>query len=230
MKMKKIKIVFVFLTVLMSWVGLQAFGQSRINNSDVNKFKVYTISGVTLPYTDVQASEPGYSAGLGISFTSFDVFEISADIQKGLLQEGHKKTSALGGARYKNDFINGSLVLKVVPIHFLSEYYKELKEYLNISIGGGVSLIKSDVDAIDIPMEGIGMVGNYNRIDVLFPIEISYSIPVYKSLNGNSVTLGVNYRYYYSTTDYLDGYKPTVTANEHYDVFSQTSLTVNFSF
>lgn|SRR5690554_4486982 len=227
--MKKASVVIAFLSIMLVFVQFQA--NAQVGNTFENSFiKVYGTVGATFPYTDVQTTEVGYTAGVGLAFTPLAYIEIAADIQKGLLQEGHKTTSPLGGAQYKNDFINGSLVLKVVPIHFLSEYYKELKEYLNISIGGGVSLIKSDVDAIDIPMEGIGMVGNYNRIDVLFPIEISYSIPVYKSLNGNSVTLGVNYRYYYSTTDYLDGYKPTVTANEHYDVFSQTSLTVNFSF
>src|SRR5690554_2948757 len=202
--MKKASVVIAFLSIMLVFVQFQA--NAQVGNTFENSFiKVYGTVGATFPYTDVQTTEVGYTAGVGLAFTPLAYIEIAADIQKGLLQEGHKTTSPLGGAQYKNDFINTTVVLRAMPIKLLGSQHQLLRDYLNISVGGGIALIKSDVKAKDLPINGIGSVGNYNKIDILFPIEFSYTLPIYTSSKGRGVFFGINYRYYYSNTDYLDG-------------------------
>lgn len=229
-KMNKIKILFTLFIVFTLCNHRQAYSQSGMNVPVTNLFKIHITGGATFPYTDVQASEMGYSAGFGASVAALEYLEIGIDIQKGLLQEGYKVTSLLGGAQYKNNYINTAFILRLMPVKLFGTRHKELREFFNVSIGGGVSLIKSDVENIEPALTSLGRVENYNKSDVMYPIEIAYSVPIYKSYYGKAIFVGINYRYYYSTTDYLDGYKPTVVANEHNDVFSQISFNLAFSF
>ncbi|HLS70347.1 MAG TPA: hypothetical protein VK027_01665 [Chitinophagaceae bacterium] len=199
--------------------------------NDYNKLNAYVIAGTTFPYTDVQASEIGYSIGLGIEYKPISFLSANVDVQYGLLQEGHVKTSPIEGAKYKNNFINSSILLNLYPLFLIPNQKAWANDYFNFSIGGGLGFIKNDVEAQDLPIDDIGSVGNYNKTDLLFPVNFSYHFPIWKNnLKDQSISLGINYRYFFSNSDYLDGYKPTLTANEHNDVFAQLSLKVIYSF
>lgn len=223
----------IYFYILSICILTMSFSTAKAQNfiNDHNKVSAYIIGGATFPYTDVQATEPGYALGVGLEYRPISFLAAAADIQYGLLQEGHAVVSPIEGAKYKNNFINTNLLLKLYPLFFIPNQGAWAKDYLNLSIGGGIGFIKNDVDAQDLPIEDIGSVGNYNEIDLLFPLDFAYQFPVWKHKHQNqTISIGINYRYFFSNSDYLDGYKPTLTANEHNDVFAQLALKLIYSF
>lgn len=193
------------------------------------KFKVSALGGFTLPYTDVQSSEMGYTFGLGAAYLPLQYLELELDIQKGILQEGFQSPSPLG-VNYRNEFLNTTAMVRFLPFQMLDRKNEVLRKYVNISLGAGISFFKSDVDALKTTNASLGYVGDYNEFDLMFPLELGYSLPVYSFYTGQQIFMGASYRYFLSTTDKLDGYQPVVGSNTSKDIFTQVNFSISYAF
>lgn len=202
---------------------------NAVEKLSTSKFNVGVYGGLTFPHTDVQASERSGSGGAFVSYSLFPYLSLKIDLQTGQLREGYRNVSA-HGLKYKNDYFSSGLFVQLNPIQFFNTSSNSFMKYLNFHGSLGAVAFKSNVKAKNPQQSAWGYIPNYQSVDFLLPIEIGYTVPLYTFYFQQQLSFHINFRHYYSTSDQLDGYVPTVKTNKSNDVFEQLNFGVTFSF
>ena len=200
-----------------------------VEKLSTSKFSVGAYGGFTFPHTDVQASERSGSGGAFVSYTVLPYLSLKLDLQTGQLREGYKNVSP-HGLKYKNDYFASGVFVQLNPVQLLNTNSNSFLKYLNFHGALGAIAFKSNVKAKNPFQSAWGYTPNYQSMDFLLPIEIGYTVPIYTFYFKQQLSLHVNFRHYYSTSDKLDGYMPTVKTNKSNDVFEQLNFGFTFSF
>lgn len=222
--------------LLLFFISFSTFAQeSMIQRVDVavqknNQFSLYLEGGFTFPYTDVQKPQTGKVAGLGLSYSPLSYIQVVFNFQRGYLMEGRAE-KPYGRMHYSNRFYYTGILGRLSPLKIFKRPDEGIVKYLDAYVGGGMGLIFSNVHASQINESTYGYIDNYTGADFMIPYEIGYTIPVYTfKEKKQEVSLNINYRSHLSFTDKLDGYEPTVTANQSNDLFNQITFGLVFSF
>lgn len=202
-----------------------------------NKFKVGIDIGITQPFTDVQQPGTGLLLAAHGGFIPYRFLEFDVVVQKGKLQEGIKN-KAKNGMSYKNDFVSAGINLKFIPFQLMRQENQKLNKYLNIYAGIGISGIFSNVHSSKAESQNAGQIPYYQGLDLLIPLELGYTfplytyynIPVYTEVHERHILFQVSYKYNLTNTDKLDGYMPIVNSNKNNDGLMQITFGIVYLF
>lgn len=212
-----------------------AFAQEQIVIPE-NKYKIEFNSGITLPYSDVQNTEPGMIVALGGSYFPYRFLGFGMVFQQGRLQEGYYNVSKLGMA-YRDKFFSAGIGLEFHPFLLLKQKNTKIEKFLDLYAGIGIGGIYSNVRSEKVSEYlNAGTIPYYQGLNLIIPLELGYTfpiytyynIPVYTEVHRKRVMFQANFKYNLSTSDKLDGYMPITANNKKNDGFLQFTIGIAY--
>lgn len=123
-------------------------------------------------------------------------------------------------------------IARIMPLRVLmwDRTHKAIEFFTYMYAGLGYGYMVYNVDAAPMydPQYGHENVQN-GKANVIIQ-EFGIDLPIVKFGKSGSLFLGFNYRFNKTNSDLIDGYNPTVEANQHNDVFSTYTANLTFRF
>lgn len=189
--------------------------------------------GLAFPHVDFRNSDSKFRpvAGIGIHYFSSKFLQLTADFQKGMLKGGVAEDRSGVKTGFENSYMAFAFSIRFAPLGLLENKDKDkvLQMLSDIYIGTGVGYISSDVKVNQITQREYGSLPFYNGGDLMIPIELGFSLPVYKK-RLNVLLINVNLRSSFCFSDEIDGYVPTVEANRWNDAYSTLTCGLIYKF
>lgn len=198
----------------------------RAQQSDVtDMFGISAGGGYTFSHSDFQWTKtiPSPTVGVGIHYFSLDFLAINLEVQKGLLKGGASLEDAdATETGFENNYLAFCLSFRFFPIALAEDGVKKesiVKILSSLYLGTGVGNLTNDVKANGISTTSYGSLANYKGSNIFIPLELGVNFPVAKIRNAK-LLVNINLRTNLCFSDKIDGYEPTVEANQHNDAFS----------
>lgn len=219
--------------IIMSITASAQVSASFEGTKESSPFRLTLGGGITAPYTDVPGgkTEPVLEFDGGYSLLPY--LQISVGMQKGLLSAGENEGDHW---YFKNNYWSEHLMLRFLPKSlFRKSKKKETKvSLLDFYAGAGIGLLQNYTIARLAVGPNSGP-ENYQGNVVIVPVEIGANFPIAEltspfAVKEKYLLLNINIRYYFTFSDKIDGYKPTVDHNEHNDAFSTATIGLVYVF
>lgn len=196
------------------------------------RFALSVNAGLIFSYTDVKPAKSAPVFGIGAGYFAAPYLHLNLDLQKGWLKGGESVSDGLHLMGSDNSFIAAVLTARFLPLGLINN--KDHNEALNIFsglyCGIGLGFISNSVKSNSISSPDYGALGNYSGASAMLPIEAGIDIPVAKLSGNKRLLVNLNYRVNLCFSDKIDGYVPTVPANEKNDAFNALTAGLVFNF
>lgn len=214
---------------------LPAYSVKAQHSETVDMFGISAGGGYTFSHTDFQWTKtvPSPAVGVGIHYFSLDFLAINLEFQKGLLKGGASLEDADNSETgFENNYLAFCLSFRFFPIALANEGDKKedvLKVLSTLYMGTGVGNLTNNVKANSISSNSYGSQVEYKGSNIFIPLELGVNFPVARIRN-NKLLVNINLRTNLCFSDKIDGYEPTVEANQHNDAFSTLTGALVYKF
>jgi hypothetical protein len=204
---------------------LPAYSVKAQRSETMDMFGISAGGGYTFSHSDFQWTKtiPSPTIGVGIHYFSLDFLAINLEFQKGLLKGGASLEDADNTETgFENNYFAFCLSFRFFPVALADEGEKKeeiLKVLSTLYLGTGVGNLTNNVKANGISNTSYGSLADYKGSNIFIPLELGVNFPVAKVRN-NKLLVNINLRTNLCFSDKIDGYQPTVEANQHNDAFS----------
>ncbi|MFA6059647.1 MAG: outer membrane beta-barrel protein [Taibaiella sp.] len=188
-------------------------------------FGISAGGGYTFSHSDFQWTKtiPSPTVGAGIHYFSLDFLAVNLDFQKGLLKGGASLDDAdATETGFENNYLAFCLSFRFFPVALASEEAKKesiVRILSTLYFGTGVGNLTNNVKANGIASTSYGSMADYKGSNIFVPLELGVNFPVAKIRNAK-LLVNINLRTNLCFSDKIDGYEPTVEANQHNDAYS----------
>lgn len=188
-------------------------------------FGISAGGGYTFSHTDFKWTKaiPSPTFGVGIHYFSLDFLAINLDVQRGLLKGGADlKDADNSETGFENNYLAFCLSFRFFPVALAGEGGKKetiIKILSALYMGTGLGNLTNNVKANSIPNSVFGSQVEYKGSNIFVPLEFGANFLVARIRN-NKLLVNVNLRTNLCFSDNIDGYVPTVEANQHNDAYS----------
>ncbi|WP_162903062.1 hypothetical protein [Taibaiella koreensis] len=188
----------------------------------------YTFSHTDFSWTNTIPS-PVFRAGL--HYFSLSFLEISLDAQMGWLKGGKPADAEAAQTGFKSRITTLCLSFRLFPAALADNPGgdKVLKVLSSFYIGSGLGYLHNNGKANPMPLREYGAMNDYKNSNLYIPLELGLNIPIARQKK-NLLLLNLNFRAGLCLSDEVDGYVPTVAANQHNDAFSTLTAGVIYKF
>ncbi|WP_118952685.1 outer membrane beta-barrel protein [Taibaiella helva] len=169
--------------------------------------------------------------GVGLHYFSLSFLQIGLDGQVGWLKGGKSGEAESAQTGFKDRFTVLCLSFRFFPGALADNPGRDkvLQALSGIYAGSGLGYLHNDGKANPMPLAIYGSKNNYKNSTLYIPLELGVNIPLARQKK-NLFLLNLNFRAGLCLSDEVDGYVPTVTANQHNDAFSTLTAGVIYKF
>jgi len=190
----------------------------------------YTFSHSDFEWTKTIPSPVFY---VSAHYFSLDFLSISLEVQKGLLKGGAKLNDPdRTKTGFENNFTAGCVNFRFFPIALAGDGVKldgVLKVLASIYGGTGAGYLYNSVKANNIVNSVYGVRTRYVGGNFFIPLELGTAFPV-ANIGNSKLMLNINLRTNLCFSDEIDGYQPTLEANQHNDAYSTLTFGLIYKF
>jgi hypothetical protein len=207
----------------------------KAQSEATDMFGISAGGGYTFSHSDFQWTKtiPSPTFEAGIHYFSLDFLAINLEVQKGLLKGG----ASLKGADdtetgFENNYLAICLSFRFFPIALADEDARKesiVKILSTLYFGTGVGNLTNNVKANGISNTQYGSMADYKGSNIFVPLELGVNFPVAK-IRKAKLLVNINLRTNLCFSDKIDGYEPTVEANQHNDAFSTLTGALVYKF
>lgn len=197
----------------------------KAQSETTDMFGISAGGGYTFSHSDFQWTKtiPSPTFTVGVHYFSLDFFSINLDVQKGLLKGGASLEEADDTETgFENNYLAFCLSFRFFPIALAGEDAKKesiVRILSTLYLGTGVGNLTNNVKANGISSSAYGSMADYKGSNIFVPLELGVNFPVAKVRNAK-LLVNINLRTNLCFSDKIDGYEPTVEANQHNDAYS----------
>jgi hypothetical protein len=213
------------------------FAQAQEANVEDQKspslFKVSVLGGGTFSFTDVTPSQSAGFAGVGLEYGFAKFLSVGVDVNKGSLKGGVAVNEANKDIMgFKSDIFSAVLTARFMPFALIKQKNnKSIISILSYLYGGtGLGMVSYKTESNQIANPDYGVLNEEQRSDFLLPVEVGFGYPVASFGKRSKLFVNLNYRVNLCLGDEIDGYVPTVTANEKNDAFNTFGVGIGIGF
>jgi hypothetical protein len=192
----------------------------------------YVLGGLTTPFTDVHKhTQIGVAYGLLGEIKATYYLNVAFDLQKGNLSAGDPEANRENKLlKFSNQFFTGTASVRFTPLKLMNtiEYKSALYYLSNVYMGVGLGLLKSDVTANLFQDRSFKYIGNYKGFNLVLPLELGISVPMYEWKYKRNLSLNINYRMSFVTSDRVDGYITPQTHNARNDTYGILNIGLGY--
>lgn len=188
--------------------------------------------------TDMDFGLNGNSSqgGLQVNLVPLRFLHINLDYSMGNLEGGPLMVGNDAGTTYsidfKNKFSQFSAIARFMPLRIFMwdqmDPWTEVFTYFYAGLGYGS--MRSDVSGTYLQEREFGHQANYKGNAGVFIQEYGVDLPIARIGQKSKLFFNLSYRFHKTNSDLLDSYKPTVTSNQHNDVYSTYNAGLTFKF
>lgn len=196
-------------------------------------FKVSILGGGTFSFTDVTPSQSAGFAGLGLEYGFAKYLSVGVDVNKGGLKGGVAVNDANKDIMgFKSNIFSAALTARFMPFALIKQKNnKSIISILSYLYGGtGLGIVSYKTESNKIANPDYGVLNEEQRSDFLIPVEVGFGYPVASFGKRSKLFVNLNYRVNLCLGDEIDGYVPTVTANERNDAFNTLGVSIGIGF
>jgi hypothetical protein len=220
--------------LLLGSAPLMASAQEDEKKESTEKQPAFGVSlngGMTFAYTDVKPSGSSGLIGVGAQYYIMPFLSANLDLQKGGMKAGEEVAASNNEMGFTNSYFYGSLALRFYPVALVnnSNNNQALKILSGIYGGTGLGFLSNSVKANSISDATYGSIPDFKGSNLVVPIQAGITIPVAK-VGTMRLDANLDYRVNLCMSDKIDGYVPTVRANEKNDAFNQLTVGLMLNF
>jgi hypothetical protein len=216
-----------FFLVLLAGITHSSGSNAQVkNDAPEDMFGVSLGGGYTFSHTDFKWTKtvPSPVFCLGIHYFSLNFLSVNLDIQKGLLKGGASLSDAdQKETGFENNYFAAALTFRFFPVGLAAEGAELdgfVKALSTLYGGTGVGFLYNNVEANTITSTIYGSQKELSLNNLFIPLELGVNIPVARVGKEARLLVNINLRTNLCFSDKLDGYEPTLEANQHNDAFS----------
>ncbi len=221
--------------LLAALLPLSGWAQSEARASDEgspSRFGISVNGGLTFSFTDVSKSKTAPVVGLGAHYFATKYAHVNIDVQKGSMKGGVPVQDGVNEMGFENSFFYAVLTARLFPVALVrNDNNNKALSLLSCVYGGtGIGILSSSVKSNEINMPDYGSLREYSGTDIVVPVKVGFILPVVSLNNSKKLSINVDYRVNLCLTDKIDGYVPTVSANERNDAYNQLTAGLMLQF
>lgn len=211
------------------------FDSYQLLHSEEPKIGIGLFGGTNASAMDFGMKGDSYQIGIQGEVTPIRFLTLNVALSKGELKGGPVVLEDYNGmkeARFQSDFFQGSAVVRFMPFRiWMWDKTSPVAEFFTYIYGGlGLGYFNYKTTATNFVGPEYGALGKSKESTAVFIQELGIDLPIVKLSDRTKLFLNFNYRFNKLNSDAVDGYKPTVSANEHKDVYSSYNFGVTIKF
>lgn len=184
--------------------------------------------GSTHSHTDATPSKGRATFGVHAQYAPTSYISLRGNLNAGQLMGGELSEKSL--MSYSNNFIQADLGFRFYPLGLVKSKENSTLAYLSKIYGGlGVGLLKNNTKINQLAPQSFTFIQDYKGTDLVIPAEFGIELPLGKMSENPKFNLNLYYRFYFLTTDKMDGYVPNVSSNKSNDAYSSFGLGISYN-
>lgn len=198
------------------------------------RWHIFIQGGTATPYTDVKDNkQSNFMIGGGIQYRALYYLDVSLDIGSGKLSAGATDANASNKQmKFTNNILSVAVLARFAPLKLTNDIpYKSALYYIsNLYVGTGIGFMKNKVEANIFKDDDYAYIGNNDGSNVILPVELGISLPVWHLPHQQDISLNINYRFNFCLDDKVDGYQTPSYVNERKDVYNTLLFGLGYRF